>query len=147
MKETSRIDRVDHEGKVVEITADTISVEIINKSACAACHAKGVCIASDAASKIIEIPYTLGTLSQHFEVGEKVNVSLRSSLGMRATIFAYGVPLALLLIILIVASKCGAGELWTGLWGIIGVAAYYVVLSFFKNKLSKVFTFSIDKLS
>lgn len=147
MKESSRIDRVDHEGKVVEITADTISVEIINKSACAACHAKGVCAASEAASKIIEIPYTIETLSQDFEVGETVNVSLRPSLGMRATILAYGVPLVLLLAIIIAASKCGLNELWTGLCGIIGVAAYYAVLALFRNRLSRVFTFTIHKLT
>lgn len=139
------MEQVEHEGRIIEITQDVIRVEILSKSACASCHAKGVCSASEVKVKIVDVPLTIGTLSQHFEEGEVVNVVLKPSLGMKATILAYGVPLLVLLAAIVVSSKCGATELWTGLWGIISVAAYYVVLSFFKNRLSRTFTFSIAK--
>jgi len=54
--------------------------------------------------------------------------------------------LFVLLSAMIVASKCGAPELYVGLFGIAGVIFYYLVLFFFRKKLARVFTFSIEKL-
>ena len=39
---------IKHSGVVSRVTPDSVEVEIVSKSACAACHAKGVCGASDA---------------------------------------------------------------------------------------------------
>ena len=47
-------ERIEHEGRVIAVDKDYISVEIVNKSACAACHAKAVCGASDEAVKVVE---------------------------------------------------------------------------------------------
>ena len=33
-------ERIEHEGRVIAVDKDYISVEIVNKSACAACHAR-----------------------------------------------------------------------------------------------------------
>lgn len=77
-------ERIEHEGKVVSISENYIGVEIVSKSACAACHAKGVCAASDEAVKVIEVPYDIATLSADYKIGDCVNVVLSSSLGVRA---------------------------------------------------------------
>lgn len=138
--------RVTHEGVITSIGETSIQVEIINKSACAECHAKGVCSASDEKTKTVDVPLTIGNMSAHYEVGDKVLVTLSSSLGFKAVIYAYGVPLALLLVAMLVSSLCGLSELYVGLVGIGVVIFYYLVLAFFKNKLSRVFTFSIQKL-
>lgn len=137
--------RIEHEGRVVEISETTISVEIISKSACAACHAKSVCTASDETVKVVEIPYTISTLTEEYQIGDRVNVVLRQSLGIRAIWIAYVVPLALLLLAIYIFSAVGAGELRTGLFSICVVALYYAVVFLFKNKLSKIFTFTIEK--
>ena len=39
--------KIVHEGKIVEMDRESISVEIVNKAACATCHARGVCGASE----------------------------------------------------------------------------------------------------
>ena len=140
-----KIDNINHEGKIVDIDEAVISVEIINKSACSECHAKGVCIASDQSTKIIEIPYTLGTLVDDYKVGDSVNVVLKSSLAASAIWIAYVFPLAVLFIALFVLSAVGLSEIYVGLGAIGAVALYYIVLAFFRNKLSKIFTFSIEK--
>lgn len=137
--------RIAHEGKVIGIFDNYIRVEIVNKSACAACHAKGVCAASDESIKYVDVPITLGTMNRTYEEGERVVVLLKSSLAPRAVLLAYGVPLVLLLIAMITASSCGLGELWVGLTGIAVVVLYYIGLAFFRNRLSRVFTFSIEK--
>ena len=50
---------VSHKGTVIEITEGNIKVEIINKSMCAACHAKGFCSAGDSKDKVIDVPLAI----------------------------------------------------------------------------------------
>ena len=138
--------RITHEGVITDISDTTAEVEILSKSACAACHAKAVCSASDEQVKIIEVPLTITSLSSHFQKGDRVLVILSSSLGPKAVFYAYGIPLVLLLVAMLTASACGLTELYVGLCGIGVVIFYYLVLAFFKDKLSKVFTFSIEKI-
>jgi len=139
------MDRVEHEGRIVAVDQYSIKVEIISKSACSACHAKGVCSAAEAVSKMVDVPVTVGMLAQHYEIGEEVILSLKQSMGMNATILAYGIPLLVLVATMIIASGCGANDLWVGIFSIISVIFYYLVLSFFKDKLSNDFTFTIAK--
>lgn len=137
--------RIAHEGKIIGIFDNYIRVEIVNKSACAACHAKSVCAASDESIKYVDVPITIGTMNRTYEEGEKVVVMLKSSLAPRAVLLAYGVPLVILLVAMVIASSFHLSELFVGLTGIAAVALYYVVLAFFRNRLSRVFTFSIEK--
>lgn len=137
--------RIAHEGKVIGIFDNYIRVEIVNKSACAACHAKSVCAASDESIKYVDVPITIGTMNRSYEEGEKVVVLLKSSLAPRAVLLAYGVPLVIQLVAMLIASACHLSELFVGLTGIAAVAFYYVGLAFFKDRLSRVFTFSIEK--
>lgn len=138
------VDRIEHEGRIVEISEDSISVEIVNKSACAACHAKGVCAAGEEAVKIVEVPLSISTLTSDYKVGDTVNVVLSGSLGVKAIWFAYIIPLIVLLAAIFTFSAVGVQELYVGLLSLAVVAVYYIGLAFFRNKLSKIFTFSIE---
>lgn len=138
--------RIAHEGVISAISETSISVDIVSKSACSACQARSVCTASDEKVKTVEVPLTIGSLAAHYQVGDRVNVILSSSLGTKAVFYAYGIPLILLLISMIVASSCGMKELYVGLTGIGIVIFYYIVLAFFKGRLSRFFTFSIEKI-
>jgi len=140
-----KIDNIGHEGKIIEIGEDFISVEIINKSACSECHAKSVCIASDQSVKIIEIPYSISTLVDDYKVGDSVNVVLKSSLAASAIWIAYVFPLAVLFLAIFVLSKLGMTEIVVGLGAIGSVCLYYAVLALFRNKLARIFTFTIEK--
>lgn len=139
-----QLNRVEHEGKIIDISADYISVEIVNKSACAACHAKGVCAASDESIKVIEVPYDISTLVRDYQVGDTVNIVMKGSLGLKAIWIAYVVPLIVLVASIIVFHLCGMSELATGLGALAVVAVYYFVVFLFRNKLSKIFTFYIE---
>ena len=139
------MDRIEHEGRVTDISEDVISVEIINKSACASCHAKGVCAASEESVRIVEVPYTISTLVEEYKVGDKVNVVLQPSLGIKAVWICYVIPLAVLLASILVFSKAGMSELATGLWSLEVLAVYYFVVFLFRKRISKIFTFSIYK--
>jgi len=135
-----KTDNIEHPGVVTSVTGEFITVEILNKSACAACHAKGVCIASDESIRTIDIPQSISTLACDYQVGEEVKVLLKASLGARAIWICYVVPLILLLAIIFIFTKIGVSELAI-------LAVYYLFIYLFKNKISKDFTFSIEKLS
>ncbi len=137
---------VTHEGVITAIDESFITVEILNKSACAACHAKGACPASEESIRTVDVPLTIGNMSAHYNVGDKVLVILSSALSFKAVIYAYGVPLVLLLLAMVTASSFKLPELYVGLIGIGVVIFYYIALAFFKNKLAREFRFSIQKL-
>lgn len=139
------MERIEHEGKVVSVDKDYIGVEIVNKSACAACHAKGVCGASDASIKVVEVAQDITTLTEDYQVGETVNVVMRESMGTQAVWLAYVVPLMVLMAAILVFWLCQASEVVMGLGSLGILALYYVILYFFRNKISKIFTFSIEK--
>lgn len=139
-------ERIEHEGKVVSVDKDFIAVEILNKSACAACHAKGVCGAADQAVKVVEVAQDITTLTEDYQVGEAVNIVMAPSMGTQAIWLAYVVPLIVLMASIAVFSFAGAGEVLMGLGSLGVVALYYLVVFLFRNKISKIFTFSIEKL-
>ena len=136
--------RIVHEGKIVEMDNQNISVEIVNKSACASCHAKGVCGASDEQVRIIVIPQTLETATAGFQVGDTVKLVLSAAVGMKGAILAYGVPLAVLVAAILILSALGVAQLWVGLISLAAVALYYIIFAIFRDKLDKEFVFSIE---
>lgn len=136
--------RIVHEGKIVEMDNQNISVEIVNKSACASCHAKGVCGASDEQVRIIVIPQSLETATAGFQVGDTVKLVLSAAVGMKGAILAYGVPLAVLVAAILILSALGLAQLWVGLISLAAVALYYIIFAIFRDKLDKEFVFSIE---
>ena len=136
--------KIVHGGKIVSINAESIEVEIVNKSACAACHARGVCGASDEQVRIIVIPQTLATATAGYQVGDSVRLVLSAAMGMKAVILAYGVPLLVLLVAILCFSALGLKQLYVGLLSLLSVAIYYIIFALFKNKLEREFVFSIE---
>ena len=132
--------RIVHEGKIVEMDKESISVEIVNKSACAACHAKGVCGASDEQVRTIVLPQTLATATAGYQVGV-----LSASLGMKAVILAYGLPLLVLLVAILVFSALKLEQLYVGFFSLAAVAVYYIIFAIFRDKLDKEFVFHIEQ--
>jgi positive regulator of sigma E activity len=128
-------------GIVESITSRELIVNIQATSACASCNAKGACGASDISDKAIHVP--LSTVV--FSVGERVKVIVKNSLGMLAVFLGYILPLILLLVVLF-GTIPFYGEGIAGLASIGTVALYYLGLSFFKDRLSKKFTFEVTKL-
>ena len=86
---------IEHEGVIVEIKGNSKAVvSIVSKSACASCHAKGVCSAADQKEKKIEV--TLSS-DDNYSVGERVILSLESGIGLKAVLVLYVIPLIILL--------------------------------------------------
>ncbi|MFA6769739.1 MAG: SoxR reducing system RseC family protein [Bacteroidales bacterium] len=137
------VDYIDHQGVVIEVNPTYISVEILNKSACASCHAKGVCILGDAKTKIIEVE-NMG--KDFFSIGEAVNVKLKKSLGYKALWFSYLIPLIILMVLLLSLHAIGLSEPIIGLSIIGAISLYYLVIWLLRDRLKKEFIFVVEKL-
>ena len=129
-----------HEGRIVEITPDFTTVEIIASSACSACHAKTLCGMSEDKEKLIMVP-TDGFRELH--VGDQVTVMTKMSMGLKAVWISYVIPLAVLMILILSLSSFIENELLTGLFSVAGVAVYYFGVWLFREKLSDEFVFYI----
>ena len=132
---------ISHIGKIVAIDADFITVEIVAESACATCHAAGMCGTADATHKAITVPATVG----NWAVGQEVQVLLKRSMGFKAVWLAYAIPLAVLLAVLLGLNAAGVGELASGLVAIGAVTLYYLVLLLFRDKLRNEYSFYIKE--
>jgi sigma-E factor negative regulatory protein RseC len=137
--------KIVHEGKIVSIDNASIGVEIVNKSACATCHAKGVCGAEQEQVRIIDIPQTIATATAGYQVGDTVKLVLSATMGMKAVILAYGLPLAILLAAILIFSALKIEQLYVGLFSLAAVAVYYIFFAIFRDKLDKEFVFSIEQ--
>ena len=121
-----------HDGKIIEITPEFTSVEIISSSACSQCHAKGLCGFSEEESKVVMVPTSPYT---ERKVGDTVTLALKQTMGLKAVWISYVIPLIILMILVLSLSSVIDNEVWTGLAAIGGVALYYLVIWLLQDKL------------
>ena len=133
---------IKHSGEIIEINNTEIKVKIISTSACAACHAKGSCTASDSADKIIDISTFDASI---YSIGEHVNVVMRKDLGIKALFLGYLLPFILLVCSLFIIMNITNNELMSGIISLSVVIPYYLILYLFRNRIQKSFTFHIEK--
>ena len=134
---------VKHTGEVIRIEGDVVAVRMTVNSACSACHAKGVCGASEQTDKIVEVETTDASF---FVVGESVEVALmQRDMGSKSVILAYVVPFFVLTLALVGALLLGASEGVAVLAAIAGVTLWYGVLFLLRDKVKNRIKFIIIK--
>ena len=135
-------DIIKHRGVIEKIDGSHIIVRIVQTSACSACSAKGLCNASESKEKQIDVY----GVQASYRVGEEVVVCGTTSMGMRAVMLAFGVPLLILLLMLFVAMRITDGDaLLSAIVALLAVAPYYLVIYLMKDKMNKTFSFVIEK--
>lgn len=132
------MEEITHKGRIVAIDPEITTIEIISEAACAACHAKGLCSLGEQQVKQVQVRTSAWTPRQ---VGDEVEVVLKKSMGYKAVFIAYGLPLVVLFVALMVLNALGVGELYAGLGAIGAVVLCYFVLFLFRNKISKDYSF------
>ncbi len=132
------------EGKIVAISAQTVHVEILLKEACQQCKSKSACMAFNTQERIIDITcYN----PQDYQVGEIVDVKMDTVLGFKAVVYAYVLPMVLLLIVMVVGSHFLKHQLWVACWAVLAVVLYYLILYILRRKINQKFKFYIEKKS
>ena len=131
---------VEHEGIVKAVTEQYVEVSILAKTACLSCQLKGVCSVADIEEKVIEVPKNI---NKAYKEGEKVEIEMKESLGVKALLLGYVYPFILMLAVLIVTYALTDKQGLSGLLAVGSLVPYYFILYLFKNKFRKIFTFSI----
>jgi sigma-E factor negative regulatory protein RseC len=131
---------IKHSRKILEITPDFTTVQIVVSSACSSCHAKGLCGMSEDEEKVIMVP--TDPYAEH-KVGDEVQVLTKMTMGLKAVWISYVIPLAVLMILILSLSSVIGNELVLGLVSIAGVALYYFGIWLFRDRLSDEFVFYI----
>lgn len=140
---TNMSDTIHHTGIIERIEGNTCYVKIIQQSACAGCHAKSMCNASESKDRIIEVDK--GDAS--YRIYEEVELSGETSLGYTAVWYAFVLPFLLLLATVIIFIETNGNEAVSALAGLAVLPIYYSVLYFFRDKLKKKFVFTMKKLN
>jgi sigma-E factor negative regulatory protein RseC len=132
---------IEHKGIIDHIDGDLAHVKIDSVSACASCHAKGVCGAADQEEKYLDVPLH----GASYRPGDSVFVQVARHLGFRAVLMGYVYPFLILMAVLIGMLAAGVAELRAGGMALLSIVPYYLLLYLFRNRISKTFTFSIKK--
>jgi len=136
----AREEEITHKGRIVGITPEITTIEIISESACSACHAKGLCGMGESGKKLVEVRTSAWTPRQ---IGDEVEVALRKAMGYKAVFIAYGMPLIVLVTVLSVLNGLGLGELVAGLGAIGAVILCYLGIFLYRDKLKTEYAFYI----
>ena len=135
-------DKIKHRGRVESVDGSHVVVRIIQTSACSACSIKGHCNASESKEKLIDVY----ELNASYQIGEEVVVCGTTSMGMRAILLAFGIPLLHIFLAVFIAMKVTDGnELLSSLIALAAVTPYFIAIYFMKDKLNKTFSFTIEK--
>ena len=129
-----------HAGKILEMTPDFTSVEIMVSSACASCHAKSLCGMSEEQEKVIMLPTDPYAT---YNVGDQVQVCSKMSMGLKAAWISYVIPLVILMALILLLTSVGVNEIISAVSSIGGVGLYYFIIWLLRDKLQNEFVFYI----
>lgn len=134
--------KIEHEGGIVKVDSNVVFVNIEQRSACSDCHAKGMCSIADKKDKIIEIPKNS---DKHYDIGEEVVVTGAMSLGLKAVLYAFVLPLILIVLTLTIGLYFLKSETISALLSTLSLVVYYFVLYLCRNRLKDKFVFTLTK--
>ena len=135
--------KINHRGIIEYINGKHIKVRIVQSSACASCEAKAICSSSESKEKVVDIYVNS---SENYAIGEQVNVCALEKMGRNAVILAFVMPLILMMICITLSIKyLMINELMSIAISLMFLALYYWILSISKKRISKNFSFWIEK--
>ncbi len=132
---------IEHRGFIDQIKDDELKVRFVIMSACASCHASGVCNASDMEDKEVWIKKD----ERNFKLGESVNIIMGLSQGSHAVLIGYVYPFLTFLITLLILNSFGMKELRAGIISLAMLIPYYLIVYLLRNIINQKFSFSIRK--
>lgn len=128
---------IEHQGVIISIDDKVAHVKIEQTSACASCHVKSVCGASEKSEKIIDA----NLMDASLKIGDQVTVIGQKSLGIQAILLAYVLPFVLIVAILFFANIFTTNELVIGTCALASLIPYFAMLRLMRNKIQAKFQF------
>ena len=134
--------QIEHRGVIESVMQQCVIVSIAQETACSTCVAAQLCHSSDKREKHMEIPCNNAS---SYRVGQEVTIVGKLGLGLRATFFAYVIPVVLLMTVLIAVARLTGNEGWGAVAALGSLIPYYIILYIFRNHMQRKFTFSIKE--
>ena len=133
--------RISHSGVIESIEEGCVHVRIVQTSACAACKVAGYCNAAESKEKIIDV---FCDSVAAYQVGQQVVVSTSGQVAVKALLWAFGVPFALLMAVLLLLLLLTGNEGWAALSALATLVPYYVLLWLLRDKMREQLAFRIE---
>ena len=125
---------IEHEGTIDNINGNEYTIRITQSTACSECHAKNACIAADTKVKMVDVVDTSG----RFKMNERVLLSGKTSIGYKAILWAFVLPLILLMgVVFVSISVWHMGELQAALIALVSLVPYYAFLYFMRERIGR----------
>ena len=134
---------IEHQGKVLSVEGDTLKVEIVSVSACGSCSAANLCSAAEKKSKVVDVVCAPG---ESYAPGDVVVFVGSESMGVRAVVVAYVVPLLLVVAGLLVGRFAGLGDAGCAVAALVPLVPFYACLYFLRGRIDKSFKFKTKNL-
>ena len=131
-----------HEGVVASVDDEKVRVRIVQTSACASCKVAHHCNASENTEKIIEVPLSH---DMKVEEGQTVVVTADMKVVRWSLAWAFGLPVVLMIVALILTSLLGGDELMAAMMAVGALAVYYIFLWCMRPLLNRQLVFAIEK--
>lgn len=133
-------ENIEHEGIIESIESSIVNVRIVSESACSSCHAKGACSAADLQDKLIEVEVDI---QDDYTTGQKVVIVGKAEQGLKASLYAYIIPTALVLISMIITYQITGKDILAGIVSLGILVPYFTIVSLTKKKFKKTFSFRL----
>ncbi len=130
---------ITHEGVVSHVEGSRVTVQFVQLSACAGCHAKMLCSGDSKRRSVV-----IEDADSRCQVGEEVVLEVTHRLARTAMLLAFGLPFVLAMLVLFPAiSWCG--ELWACVLTLATIVLYYAILYLFRARLDRKVVFILHR--
>lgn len=134
-------EKVSHSGVITNILDESIEVQILSKSACAACNIKSACNIAEMQEKKIMIPKPD---DRQFSIGQNVTVSMTIKQGNKAVVYAYLIPAILIIVMVFTLNAFNIDEGLNAMISVGSLIPYYLILFLLRKKLKSKFEYIIE---
>lgn len=136
------MNKIKHSGIVDSVEEECVHVRILQSSACSACKVASHCNASETKEKLIDVADVQAAV---YRPGDLVTVVADASVGFRASVLGYLLPLALMVITLVVVLAITHSEGAAALSALGVLIPYYMLLYLLREKMKTKLSFTIEK--
>lgn len=144
--------KIRHDGVVERIGDGIVTVRILQTSACAGCKIASHCHSalspadkgsSEAKERLVDVKCATGASS--LTIGQPVVVTASAEVAGLALFYGFGLPFLLLLAVLLGVYLATGSELQAGLWSLLSLLPYYLVLWLLRSAMARRLSFELEE--
>ena len=137
---TNMTETIKHVGRVEKVTSGFVTVRILQSSACSGCSAAKLCQSSETKEKFVDVRMD-DTSCYH--TGQEVVLQGSVQQGLKATWWAYVVPLGIVVLTILVAVLVGLNDALAALVALGVLVLYYFIMYTQRTLFESKFGFTI----